>query len=106
MRLWYTEGRLVEDNEHWSDLPMTVIIHLPPEMETRLLERARAKGQDVSGFVHQLLEKELETPQTVDEALAPFRKQVAESGMTDDELDNFFQEIREEVWQEKHGKAS
>jgi len=39
-------------------------------------------------------------------ALAPFRRQVEESGMTDDELGDFFEEVREEVWQEKHGRPN
>jgi hypothetical protein len=26
--------------------------------------------------------------------------------MTDDELGDFFEEVREEVWQEKHGRPS
>jgi hypothetical protein len=38
-----------------------------------------------------------------DEALAPFRRQVAQSGMSDDELRAFFEELREEVYREKHG---
>ncbi len=37
-----------------------------------------------------------------DKALAPFRKEIAESGMTDDKLLKFFEEVREEVYQEKH----
>jgi hypothetical protein len=37
---------------------------------------------------------------TFDEILAPFRQSVAESGMTDEELDALFQEAREEVWQQ------
>jgi hypothetical protein len=39
-----------------------------------------------------------------DDALAPFRKEVADSGMTDDELLNFFEGVREEVYQQKHGR--
>ena len=36
-----------------------------------------------------------------DELLAPFRKQVAESGMSDDELDDFFRAELEAVRREK-----
>jgi hypothetical protein len=39
------------------------------------------------------------------EIFAPFRRNVEESGMTEDELDNFFNEIREKVWQEKRAKG-
>jgi hypothetical protein len=41
---------------------------------------------------------------TVDEALAPFRRQVQESGLTDEELRAFFEEVREEVWRERQAK--
>ncbi len=84
---------------------MTVTLSLPPEMEKKLQERAAASGDDVAGFVHRLIEKEL-TFQAVNDALAPFRKQVEESGITDEELTKFFEEVRDEVWREKHGKAS
>ncbi len=38
---------------------MTVTLSLPPEMEKKLQERAAASGDDVAGFVHRLIEKEL-----------------------------------------------
>lgn len=41
---------------------------------------------------------------TTDELLEPFRRQVSESGITDDELDAFFEELRDKVWEEKQGK--
>lgn len=40
----------------------------------------------------------IETP-TIDEILAPIRKQFNESGMTEDELEVLIDEAREEVWQ-------
>ena len=69
-----------------------------------LLERAAAHGQDVTEFVRQIIEKELQAPRTLDEVLAPVRKEFAESGMSDNELDTFFEEVRNEIWQEKHSK--
>jgi hypothetical protein len=56
--------------------------------------------------VHLLIERDIQEPPAVDQALAPFRRQVEESGMTDDELGDFFEDVREEVWQEKHGRPS
>jgi hypothetical protein len=38
---------------------MTLTLNLSPELEKCLQERAAASGQDVGGFVRQLLEKEL-----------------------------------------------
>jgi len=36
---------------------------------------------------------------------APVREQIAESGITEEELDVLLEEAREEVWQEKQGDA-
>lgn len=78
---------------------MTVQITLPPEAEAKLKERATASGQDVSSYASRLLQEVISSP-TVEEALAPFRKQVAESGLTDAELDAFFEELRNRTWQQ------
>jgi hypothetical protein len=97
---------------------MSITISLPPEMEEKLRQRAAERGQTVDGYVRQLVEREvldaggprpggappLPARLPSDEALAPFRKEVAESGMTDDELLEFFEGVREEVYQEKHGR--
>ncbi len=104
---------------------MTITLTLSPEMESKLLEHARACGQDVVTFVHGLIEKELQgrstrdangtevvpppspksaPPQmgkTLDEILEPIRQGFAESGMTEEELEHLFEEAREEVWQER-----
>jgi chorismate mutase len=46
------------------------------------------------------------TAPTIDEVLAPVRKQVAESGMSDEELDSFFRGILQEVRAEKNAKSA
>jgi predicted DNA-binding protein len=85
---------------------MTITIRLSDDEQRRLAERAARNGRDVADYVHLLIERDIREPSEVDEALAPFRRQVEESGMTDDELGDFFEEVREEVWQEKHGRPS
>lgn len=57
-------------------------ISLPPETEDVLRERAKANGEDSSAYAARLLQEALATP-SVDELLAPFRKQVEESGISD-----------------------
>jgi hypothetical protein len=74
-------------------------IPLPPDVEARLRERAKARGEDVSAVAARLLEDALNSG-TVEELLAPFRRQVEESGITDDELDRLGDELRDEVWRE------
>lgn len=74
------------------------------EETLRLLdERVRQRGGDRSGYVRQVLDKDLRSP-TLTELLAPFRQQVAESGVDDEELDQLFSEARDDVYQDKLGQ--
>lgn len=79
---------------------MTITIHLGPEDEKRLIARAARSGEDVTGYVHRLI---VEDFGDADEPLGPFRRQVEASGMSDDDLESFFDEVRDEVWREKQG---
>jgi predicted transcriptional regulator len=83
---------------------MTVIIDLPPELEKELQERAARAGQDMSSFILQAVKEKIAKPPTFDEICAPFAQAVEASGMTDEELEKFFEEIRDEVWQEKQAE--
>lgn len=82
-------------------------IPLPPDVEARLREQAKARGEDISAVAARLLEDALNraamNSATVDEVLAPFRRQVEESGITDDELERLGEELRDEVWREAQG---
>jgi predicted transcriptional regulator len=91
---------------HGAKHGMTITIRLSDDEQRRLAERAAQSGRDVAEYVHMLIERDIREPVAVDQALAPFRRQVEASGMTDDELGDFFEEVREEVWQEKHGRPS
>lgn len=99
---------------------MTITISLQPETEEKLRQCAAQSGETVEGFIQRLVERvarhvngvppaeraSLQGTLPSDEALAPFRREVAESGMTDEELRDFFEEVREEVYREKHGRPS
>lgn len=82
---------------------MTLTIELPPELETTLRQQAARSGQDVQAFVLQAVQEKIAKARTFEEICAPFAEAVAAAGMTDDEFDRFFDEVREEVWQEKQG---
>jgi hypothetical protein len=79
----------------------------------RLADRARAKlaeqaansGQDISAVASDLIEHAVTRP-SIDEIMAPVRKQVAESGMSDEELDAFFRSELEAHRREKRAKSS
>ena len=75
---------------------MTISISLTPEAETKLRQRAARLGQDLSIVASDLLEEAVRRP-SVDELLAPTRRQVAESEMDNRTLDDFFRDVLKEV---------
>jgi len=83
---------------------MTVTIDLPPEVEKTVRQQAAKNGQDVNAFVLQAVQEKIAKARTFEEICAPFAQAVAATGITDEEFDRFFEEVREEVWQEKQGK--
>ncbi|MFO0952189.1 MAG: hypothetical protein U0835_13775 [Isosphaeraceae bacterium] len=82
---------------------MTITIKLTAEEEERLVRRAASHGQDIHTYVHQLIERDL--LDDVDRALRPFRRQVEDSGVTDEELRSFFEEVRDDVWRDRQPGA-
>ena len=78
---------------------MTLVITLPADLEEKLRQRAADAGKDATTFAREALEEKLHGPRTLDEILAPFRKQVAESGMSKSEMDEFYEGLRDEAWQ-------
>jgi hypothetical protein len=79
---------------------MTINISLTPEAETKLRQRAATLGKDFGAVASDLLEQAITRP-SVDELLAPARKQVAESGLSDQQLDDFFGGVVQEVRKRK-----
>ena len=80
---------------------MTFVLELKAEIEEVLQRKARDNGFEANVYLEKMIEKDIEHSKTLDEILAPLRKEFDESGMTEDELDEFIEEIREEVYQEK-----
>jgi hypothetical protein len=82
---------------------MSITIDLPSEVETELRKKAAADGKDFQHFVVETLKIKAFKP-SLDEILAPFRQEVEESEISDDELDALVEEAREEIYQEKLAK--
>jgi hypothetical protein len=94
---------------------MSVILTFSPETEQKLHERAAQSGQTVEGFIRQLVEREVmgvnggqvsAVPPTWEQLCAPIAEAVEASGMTDDEVREFFTEVRTEVRAEKRARGA
>ena len=84
---------------------MTVVLELKPEVEKALQKKAKDNGFELNVYLEKLIEKDVDRARTLDEILAPVRKNFAESGMTEDELDELIETERQAMWEEKNGKA-
>lgn len=82
---------------------MSATITIPAELESQILGKAKADGKPFEKFTIGLIEQGLQSQPpvlTFDEILAPFRKEVAESGITDVELDSLFMRARQDYARE------
>ncbi len=81
-------------------------IILKPETESLLINRAAAKGYNIDDYIKKLVEEDYRKTRTLDEIFAPLHKQVKESGISDEELDELFSEARREYYAEKKAKEN
>jgi len=88
---------------HTTETPVT--LRLSDRARAKLAEQAASTGQDISAVASDLIEHAVTRP-SVDEVLAPFREQVAESGMSDEELDAFFRSELEAHRRVKKAKSA
>lgn len=82
---------------------MVLSISIPDGMERLLAEQAALRGLSVESYAADLIRKGVNGGRTFAEILAPFREQVAASGIQDAELDNLFESARNEVFDAKQG---
>lgn len=91
---------------------MTVTLELEPEVEKTAAEQAKAEGLPLTKYVESVVREAIFKRQRVqqlaeksfDEILQPFRAEVEASGISDDELDNLFQQARHEASQSRRKK--
>lgn len=81
------------------------IAGLPPETLQALEERAQQIGTSRESYVRHLIQKDLSAPLSLRDLYAPVREQIAESSISEEELDALLEEAREEAWQERQGKV-
>lgn len=84
---------------------MTITISLPPEVEEAVKSQADKEGKPLEDYVESLVKEgsrrrariDLLAEKSFDEILAPFRRNVEESGLSDEALDALFREARKEA---------
>jgi len=84
---------------------MTITISLRPEVEESVKSQATKEGKPLADYVESLVEEgsrrrdriDLLAEKSFDEILAPFRRNVEESGLSDEALDTLFTEARKEA---------
>ena len=75
----------------------TIEIPLPEELLRLVDEKAHSTGLERDDYIRAVLSKEVAGEPSISEILAPFRDQVANNGISDEELNRLFSETREEV---------
>lgn len=84
---------------------MSVTVEISKEAENRLKSRANEMGKDLPDFVEYLLEREARDPEpSFDEIVAPLQADFAKSGMSEEELEAFLDEVVSEVRAEKSSR--
>jgi hypothetical protein len=76
----------------------TIEIALPEELLRLVDEKARTAGLPREVYIRAILSKDVSGKPSITEILAPFRDQVAGSGISDEELDRLFSQAREESY--------
>ena len=93
---------------------MTITISLPREVEESVKSQAAKDGLPLEDYVESLVEEatrrrkkiDLLAEKSFDEILAPFRRNVEESGLSDEELDALFREARKEASRARKERTS
>jgi hypothetical protein len=81
---------------------MTVTdLGLDEEEQRQLRERAAARGTDVTGYLRELVRRDLNHRMTLSEALAPLQEVMAGHGMTEEEALAFFEAERQAMRAER-----
>lgn len=92
---------------------MTITIDLPPDIEESVKTQAAKEGLPLEDYVTSLVQEGTQRRDRIDllaekpfaEILAPFRRNVEESGMSDEELDGLFTTARKEASRARKERA-
>jgi hypothetical protein len=84
---------------------MTITIDLPPDVEASVKTQAAKEGLPLEDYVTSLVQEgtkrrdriDLLAEKPFDEILAPFRRNVEDSGMSDEKLNDLLTDARQEA---------
>ena len=82
----------------------TIEIPLPEELLRLVDEKAHSTGLERDDYIRAVLSKEVAGEPSISEILAPFRDQVANNGISGEELNRLFSETREESYRERRSR--
>jgi hypothetical protein len=77
------------------------IAGLPPGTKKAIEELSRSKGKSAEEYLRTLIEAEILSEQSFGEIFAPIRQSFRESGMNEQQLDELFEDARDQVHREK-----
>ena len=69
---------------------MTIQVPFPDDQMAALERKAQSAGLSVEAYISRVVKRDLNEAPTLSEVLAEFREQVAESGLSPNELDALF----------------
>ena len=92
---------------------MTITIDLPPEVEASVKTQAAKEGLPLEDYVTSLVQEgtqrrdriDLLAEKPFDEILTPFRRNVEDRGVSDEELDGLFTSARKEASRARKERA-
>lgn len=79
---------------------MTVAVDIDPETEELLRKAATIDGVELDVYLQALIERDVRRF-ALDERLEPIRRNVAESGLTEEDVDEFMNDMLRQVRQER-----
>jgi hypothetical protein len=87
-------------------MTQTIEIPLPEELVRLVDAKAQSAGLKRDAYIRAVLSRDVTGAPSISEVLAPFRDQVASSGITDPELEQLFNEAREESYRERTARTT
>jgi hypothetical protein len=83
---------------------MVINVHVSDRTVQMLAEQAARRGQSVESYAAELIRNGVIGSRTFSEILAPFREQIARSGISEAELDDLFEAARNDAHASKQGQ--